>query len=500
MRRPVPLIRLLIVCFAVMLASCSSQSRKAEPAASGSTESAAESQPAPGEEPAPGEQPRAGEVVGEGETDQDRIQRTGLAPRTGPLARHPAPGWAGEKLFGHGNDWEPNAAADPSGPYVYMVTTRYSGHPACSTCTAPPYIALKISKDNGRTFGKRKYLCPCPGKTRGQYDPQIETDANGDVYAAWINGGFRIVEIRSTDHGRTWTAPRVVTHNGGPGWSDHPWLTVSPDGRDVYIAFNHADSWIAQSHDFGHTWEKPVRTNTVHRYHYAGGGYVAPNGDVVFSQANYPVGEGYAGPIHIVSTWSHDDGKTWHTTQVDTVGLQPPCANNEGCPNNHLGGHANLAADGHGNIVITYDGAVVPKGPQYIYVRHSTNYGKTWSARTRLSPGGDVIATTPTVAGTGKGDFRLWYYDNRNGGHDWNVWFRRSRDGGKRWSPDVRLSDATGGVGYKDAQGFGADYGDYGDIVVTNDGETFAVWGEGYSYYGPGGTWYNRTIPSTGAG
>ena len=26
-------------------------------------------------------------------------------------------------------------ATDPSGPYVYMITTRYSGHPACDACT-----------------------------------------------------------------------------------------------------------------------------------------------------------------------------------------------------------------------------------------------------------------------------------------------------------------------------------------------------------------------------
>jgi hypothetical protein len=32
-----------------------------------------------------------------------------------------------------------------------------------------------------------------------------------------------------------------------------------------------------------------------------------------------------------------------------------------------------------------------------------------------------------------------------------------------------------------------------------SDGQTFAVWGEGYSYYGPGGTWYNRTLGSAPA-
>jgi hypothetical protein len=506
MRRSVRFGRLLtltIACLALVAAACSSST---EPKASEqpTSERSTEADAGPAEADAGSTEGDAGATEGDaatsgepgaesGETDDaDRIERTGIAPRTGPLDRAPARGWSGETLFGHGNDWEPNVAADPSGPFVYMITTRYSGHPACPTCTKYPYIALKISKNDGQTFGRRKYLCPCPGRTGGQYDPQIETDAHGDVYAAWINGGFRVVESRSTDHGKTWSTPNVVTH-GGPGWSDHPWLAVSPRGKDVYIAFNHQDSYIAQSHDFGRTWEKPVKTNAQHRYHYAGGGYVFPNGDVVFSQANYPLGEGYAGPVHIVSTWSHDEGKTWHTTQVDSVGVQPPCVDNRGCPNNHLGGHANLAADGKGNLLIAYDGAIYDKGPQYVYVRRSTDDGKTWGPRTRLSPAGKEIATTPTVSGTGKGAFSVWYYDERNGPHEWNVWYRSTTDGGHTWSPDVRISDARGGVGYKNAQGFGADYGDYGDMAVMSNGQTFAVWGEGYSYYGPGGTWYNRT-------
>jgi hypothetical protein len=35
-------------------------------------------------------------------------------------------------------------------------------------------------------------------------------------------------------------------------------------------------------------------------------------------------------------------------------------------------------------------------------------------------------------------------------------------------------------------------YGDYGEIAITSGGKTIAIWGEGDSYTGPGGTWYNR--------
>jgi hypothetical protein len=39
--------------------------------------------------------------------------------------------------------------------------------------------------------------------------------------------------------------------------------------------------------------------------------------------------------------------------------------------------------------------------------------------------------------------------------------------------------------------GFDEIYGDYGEIAVTSAGKTFATWGEGFGYTGPGGTWFN---------
>jgi len=45
---------------------------------------------------------------------------------------------------------------------------------------------------------------------------------------------------------------------------------------------------------------------------------------------------------------------------------------------------------------------------------------------------------------------------------------------------------------YKHPTGFDEAYGDYGEIAITNGGQTIGVWGEGKSYYGPGGVWFNR--------
>jgi hypothetical protein len=74
----------------------------------------------------------------------------------------------------------------------------------------------------------------------------------------------------------------------------------------------------------------------------------------------------------------------------------------------------------------------------------------------------------------------------------WNVFYRTSNDGGATWSAPVVISDVTAGAAYKHPDGFDEVYGDYGEIAITSAGKTIATWGEGLSYVGPGGVWFNR--------
>jgi hypothetical protein len=428
---------------------------------------------------------RAGEEAGDEEGDL--IQRAGVAERTGSLRRATAPGWVGERIFGNGNDWEPATATDPGAPYVYLLTTRYSGRGPlpCDRCDMPA-MALKVSDDGGATFGDVSYM-PVD-RSGGQYDPQIETDDAGDVFAAWINGGFRIVVSRSTDHGQTWSDPVVVSRPAG--WADHPWIGVSPSGQHVCVAFNHAASWVSCSHDGGVTWPAAIQISTQDRYFYANGDIVHDDGSVVVSNAGYKLHSGYHGNITVVVSRSAD-GVTWTNEVVDTVAEQPPCEN-RGCPRDHYGGQYALGSDADGDLVLAYDGAVRPLRAQYIWVRHSEDGGVTWSDRTRLSPRmPHIVASFTAAVGTGDGDFRVSWQDSRNGIRRWNTFVRRSTDGGLTWDPAVRISDAGGGRGYKHPAGYDADYGDFMEIDVTNTGRTVATWGEGFSYYGPGGTWFN---------
>src|SRR5690349_7303039 len=72
----------------------------------------------------------------------------GQARPLGAAATAPASGWAGEQpVDTAADDWEPAIAADPHGPYVYTLVTRYGTDKPCSGNCPSPYLALQISAD-----------------------------------------------------------------------------------------------------------------------------------------------------------------------------------------------------------------------------------------------------------------------------------------------------------------------------------------------------------------
>lgn len=437
------------------------------------------------------------EALEQAETTERRLEALAEAKAQGRfgerrrIQRAPAPGWRGAgPLDLTQDDWEPAIAADPNAPYVYLLTTRYAPKPCPGNCPSP-WIALAISTDGGRTFGPVRALCPCKGS--GQFDPIIEVvPATGHVYALYMNG-YNVVFQRSTDRGQTWSAP-VKTY-GKVSWNDKPILTTSADGRHVYVSWNgptSGDPWIAQSHDFGQTWTQTKLVDSA-RYFFAYDGTVLPDGTVVISQSSID----YSGPggSPVGQVWQHvfvssDQGATWTNVVVDRVELGEPCVA-EGCSSDFYLGHSAVSSDAAGRVYIAYDGSTTPGGKQWIFVRRSTDGGRTWSARTAVSLATEQ-ATAPAIEATGSGDVRLWYYETRGGDHDsWNVWYRRSTDAGATWTSPALLSDATSGAGYKDANGFDEVYGDYGEIAITDTGKTIATWGEGFSWIGPGNAWVN---------
>ncbi|MGF6970746.1 hypothetical protein OKW43_007841 [Paraburkholderia sp. WC7.3g] len=111
-------------------------------------------------------------------------------------------------------------------------------------------IAVYRSTDGGRTWSAPNYIHPNPGddKQSAAGDGTPGSPHFGNVYAAWDNGS-RLAFARTTDHGATWTG--VGAHPVGAGLdtvvtdSFSPEVTVARDGT-VYIV------WVA-GEEFGNT-------------------------------------------------------------------------------------------------------------------------------------------------------------------------------------------------------------------------------------------------------
>ena len=452
-----------------------------------------------------GDNPEAAEQAEEAEAHAEAFERAVEAGKAGVAAHiaNAAPaGWAGEQLLSAAaDDWEPAAAADPKvyangASYAYLLATRYASTKPCPGNCPTPYMALYVSSNAGATWSSGTPLCACKGS--GQFDPIIEVVPNtGAVYAAYMNG-FNVMFIKSTDHGANWSAP-VKTY-GNVSWNDKPTLAVSDDGVDVYISFNGptgGDPWMAQSHNSGASWTQTKLVDS-NRYYFDFDSDVAADGTVYFAETAILYGGGGnkgstpTGPIEEHVFISRDRGATWENRTIATVQPGTVCTA-AGCPPDFYLGHIALSADTSGNLVALYDGASVAQGPQIIYSRTSADAGRTWSAATALSATGET-SDAPAVESRGAGDVRAFYYQTAGGGNvdQWNIWYRSSTNGGVTWSAPVKISDATSGAAYKTAAGFAEVYGDYGEIAITSTGKTIAVWGEGTSYDGPGGVWFNR--------
>jgi hypothetical protein len=451
--------------------------------------------------------PRAGaeEVQEEQEVTAERLDALAQAKAAGRFGgavtatTNPASGWVGSQIMNpETDDWEPAVATDPSAPYLYLLTTRYGQPKTCSSHCPTPYIAMTVSADGGSTWSAQEPLCVCRG-SGAQYDPTIEVVPNtGAVYSVFLNadraGGFSTVFTKSDDHGATWSEPVHVY--GNVSWTDKPEVATSASGKDIYVSWNGpqgGDLYVGQSHDFGATWTQQKLSDTK-RYFYAYDARVLADGTVVFSESSIV----YSGSTKVEGdVWHHaiisrDEGATWENVVVAKVPVGEACVA-AGCGPDFYIGQTSVVSDAPGHLVFAYEGPTITDGPQRVYVATSSDEGRTWTAGVPLSVAGEN-ATQPRLASTGGGDVRMWYMQTagRDDPDAWNVWYRSSPDGGGTWSSPVKISDApAGAAGYINRRGFDEIYGDYGEIAVTNTGKTFAAWGEGFSWTGPGGTWFN---------
>jgi len=389
------------------------------------------------------------------------------------------PGFETERLWSDQDDWEPFVAVDPRAPYVYQLTTRYAW--------PQPRIAFRRSSDGGATFDLDTLI---PDTGNGQHDPQCAVSEDGTIFVVWLDDWDTRL-IQSLDHGLTWTPPVDVVIPP-PGYTDHGWLAISEDGRDVYVGFNWGASYVSASHDHGQTFAPPVKTSGDNRQWFHSGAAVAPDGTVYIGAVDYR--GSLHGRAHINVLRSTDGGATWQTQRVDTSQEAPPCGWADGCYTGFFGPFTGLDVDPSGTILLAYNSGDRDAGTQQIWIRTSRD-GVRWSERLRISL--PIVAGDngfPHVAaGPVPGDFRVvWQGDFDAATGSWNTLYRATPNAGVTWGPVRRLSDRPDGAPYKGAAGYQFPYGDYLGAAVDATGVVHAIWGEGFSWDGPGGAWSTR--------
>ncbi|GAB4146247.1 MAG: hypothetical protein Fur0021_04190 [Candidatus Promineifilaceae bacterium] len=410
-----------------------------------------------------------------------------------PAQRQPD-GFDLERRWSGHDDWEPAIAVDPNSGVIYQMTTRYNGPQPCPDCPLPALI-FRRSLDGGATWEPDQFLAQ---SWRSQNDPQVAVDQNGVVHVAWLHDYIPGVTYQqSSDGGQSWSAPILIAlqDDQPPQWSDKPVLIISPDGMDVYVAFNARASYVAASHDGGQSFAPPVRTSSVLRYWFHSGGAVAADGTVYVAAASFT--SDYTGNSRLYVLRSTDGGISWAQKLVDVSAEMPPCDWAEGCYLGFFGPSMGLAVDSAGTVLIAYHAGSIASAPQQLYIRTSTDGGLTWSDRQQISSEDTAVnnAFPAVAAGPLPGDFRVVWQDDRiRSLTGWNTWYRRTTDGGQTWSLPVRLSNRPFGAPYKDWAGYTFPYGDYLELEVGSDGLNYVIWGAGGSYTGPGGTWYTRGL------
>lgn len=239
-----------------------------------------------------------------------------------------------------------------------------------------------------------------------QGDPVVAFDRTGVAYAtslvAWPHNDYDrsgILLWRSTDGGKTWSAPLPVVERVGDHFDDKEWMGIDTTGgpRDgsIYLSWLRADSNInytrvelvfIRSTDGGLTWsEEKVIGN--------GGGpqfAIGPEGEVHVT---------YAEGLQMRSITSRDGGETFETPVVIDTIAGPP---------------GNLAHTGF-----------------FLYP-----FASTASDRSNGPYRGHLYTTWAGSADA---------YPNHGGSLPGTTWLSRSTDGGRSWSAPVPLSNRQSG-------------------------------------------------------
>src|SRR4051794_30774094 len=249
-------------------------------------------------------------------------------------------------------------------------------------------------------------------------DCDVAYDAAGTMYSAdtWL-GSLSVGH--STDGGKTWDGTPLAA---AAPVVDRPWLVGGPPGvvhftyQDVQFGMPSA-IWYVRSTDYGKTFSAPIPVTTASidgAFTWEGNLVVSPDGTDMYLVYN----RRQNGAVDVATTaetvWvaaSHDAGLTWASHQVAAV---PASAS-------YL--YSSLAMDAKQNLYVVYSSKTATDQP--IWLATSTDKGVTWGAPRPLSR--NAAGFSPWVAADPAGHVAVVWYGSpdplADAGKDKVKWF-----------------------------------------------------------------------------
>jgi hypothetical protein len=352
---------------------------------------------------------------------------------------------------------EPFVAADPANPGRLLAAwqqDRWSNGGARAMVSA-------ASGDGGATWTRTLHpFSRCGGAAPGgpddyerATDPWVDFGPDGTAHAMALafNGGVlapgsasALLASRSSDGGRTWSAPATLIRDGSAAFNDKNALTADPtDARWVYAVWarfesdSRAPAWLARSADGGRSWE-PARA------------LLAPAGDVVITGNRIVVlGAGAergvlvnvfnqidAGGARIGVVRSADKGLTWsapvYVAEQRSVGTVDAPSGTRIRDGSIL---PTAAAGPDGSLWLAWqDGRFSGGARDAIVLARSTDGGRSWSQPVVVNRDPAVAAFTPNLHVRADGVVGLLHLDLRSNTADpasllADAWLLTSRDG-----------------------------------------------------------------------
>jgi len=304
---------------------------------------------------------------------------------------------------------ESQIAANPLDPYNLVASSKRFTNPATYAFSLACYATF----DGAQSWTEASPLGLMAG-WGGLSDPALAWDNAGNCYLVALPIGpgadstIGIAIYRSSDGGRTWSAPNLIHSSGG---DDKQWAVADTNPASAYYGSVYA-AW-----DDGSTLRFARTTN--HGVSWKGvtvGGADQPPGSSLASDSVYPgMAVGPDGALYIFWTpgsqvkfvKSTDGGNTFSAPAVVATGITNVAGSapvTDGWT--HLPGgtfrvitNCNAACGSGGNVIVAW--ADYREGKSRIYYRRSTNGGGTWQG----PASGQPLLTGAVASASAQHDF-----------------------------------------------------------------------------------------------